>query len=164
MQQSGAAGCSCAHFALGHPFDLTKTRLQTAPPGTYTGAVDVVKKALARDGITGYVHSLFSQSRTSIDPSFSLYRGVVPPLLGVTPIFAVSFWVSHSCATIHQIPLRRKSKGLRYVEASHPQLDAKSDKQRVVDTRPRSCRFPVCDTYDSCDRTSSAGESSLAGE
>lgn len=24
----------------------------------------------------------------------SLYRGVVPPLLGVTPMFAVSFWVS----------------------------------------------------------------------
>ena len=23
-----------------------------------------------------------------------LYRGMVPPLLGVTPIFAVSFWVS----------------------------------------------------------------------
>lgn len=37
----------------GHPFDLTKTRLQTAPPGTYSGAVDVVKKTLARDGITG---------------------------------------------------------------------------------------------------------------
>ena len=37
----------------GHPFDLTKTRLQTAPPGTYTGAIDVVKKALARDGVTG---------------------------------------------------------------------------------------------------------------
>lgn len=39
----------------GHPFDLTKTRLQTAAPGVYTGAVDVVKKTLARDGITGYV-------------------------------------------------------------------------------------------------------------
>jgi hypothetical protein len=39
----------------GHPFDLTKTRLQTAPPGTYKGAVDVIKKTLARDGITGYV-------------------------------------------------------------------------------------------------------------
>lgn len=39
----------------GHPFDLTKTRLQTAAPGTYTGAIDVVKKALARDGATGYV-------------------------------------------------------------------------------------------------------------
>ncbi|KAG1749841.1 uncharacterized protein EDB91DRAFT_1235288 [Suillus paluster] len=59
---------------VGHPFDLTKTRLQTAAPGAYTGAIDVVKKTVARDGVTG------------------LYRGMVPPLLGVTPIFAVSFW------------------------------------------------------------------------
>ncbi|EEB97736.1 hypothetical protein MPER_02881, partial [Moniliophthora perniciosa FA553] len=41
-----------------HPFDLTKTRLQTAPPGTYTGALDVVKKALARDGVSGQVSLL----------------------------------------------------------------------------------------------------------
>ncbi|KAG9314235.1 hypothetical protein JVU11DRAFT_5022 [Chiua virens] len=60
---------------VGHPFDLTKTRLQTAAPGQYKGAVDVVRQALARDGVTG------------------MYRGMVPPLLGVTPIFAVSFWV-----------------------------------------------------------------------
>jgi len=59
---------------VGHPFDLTKTRLQTAAPGVYTGAVDVVKKTIARDGALG------------------MYRGMVPPLLGVTPIFAVSFW------------------------------------------------------------------------
>jgi len=59
---------------VGHPFDLTKTRLQTAPSGVYTGAIDVVKKTVAKDGITG------------------LYRGMVPPLLGVTPIFAISFW------------------------------------------------------------------------
>ncbi|KAG6879757.1 hypothetical protein C0992_012077 [Termitomyces sp. T32_za158] len=59
---------------VGHPFDLTKTRLQTASPGVYTGALDVVKKTLARDGVAG------------------MYRGMVPPLLGVTPIFAVSFW------------------------------------------------------------------------
>ncbi|KAJ3521687.1 hypothetical protein NM688_g8983 [Phlebia brevispora] len=64
-----------AAVLVGHPFDLTKTRLQTAAPGTYTGAIDVVKKTIARDGATG------------------LYRGVIPPLLGVTPIFAVSFWV-----------------------------------------------------------------------
>lgn len=63
-----------AAVLVGHPFDLTKTRLQTAPAGTYTGAIDVVKKALVKDGPTG------------------LYRGVVPPLLGVTPIFALSFW------------------------------------------------------------------------
>jgi solute carrier family 25 carnitine/acylcarnitine transporter 20/29 len=48
--------------------------LQTAAPGVYKGAVDVVKQTLARDGVTG------------------MYRGMVPPLLGVTPIFAVSFW------------------------------------------------------------------------
>ncbi|EMD42143.1 hypothetical protein CERSUDRAFT_147722 [Gelatoporia subvermispora B] len=63
-----------ASVLVGHPFDLTKTRLQTASQGTYTGAMDVVKKTLARDGATG------------------LYRGVVPPILGVTPIFALSFW------------------------------------------------------------------------
>ncbi|PPQ62991.1 hypothetical protein CVT24_006097 [Panaeolus cyanescens] len=63
-----------AAVLVGHPFDLTKTRLQTASPGAYTGAIDVVKKTIARDGITG------------------LYRGMVPPLLGVTPIFAMSFW------------------------------------------------------------------------
>lgn len=59
---------------VGHPFDLTKTRLQTAVSGQYTGAIDVVRKTIARDGVTG------------------MYRGIVPPLLGVTPIFAVSFW------------------------------------------------------------------------
>ncbi|KAF9651978.1 mitochondrial carrier [Thelephora ganbajun] len=68
----GAGGVSAV--LVGHPFDLTKTRLQTAQPGMYTGAIDVVKKALAKDGPRG------------------LYRGVVPPLLGVTPMFAVSFW------------------------------------------------------------------------
>jgi solute carrier family 25 carnitine/acylcarnitine transporter 20/29 len=71
---AGGFGGVCA-VLVGHPFDLTKTRLQTAAPGTYTGGLDVVKKTLARDGPTG------------------LYRGVVPPLLGVTPIFALSFWV-----------------------------------------------------------------------
>jgi Mitochondrial carrier protein len=44
----------------GHPFDLTKTRLQTAGPGQYTGALDVVKKTLARDGVKGCVVFLSS--------------------------------------------------------------------------------------------------------
>jgi len=74
---SGGFGGVCV-VVVGHPFDLTKTRLQTAPPGVYKGALDVVKKTIAQDGLTG------------------LYRGVVPPLLGVTPIFAVSFWGYHA--------------------------------------------------------------------
>ena len=40
----------------GHPFDLTKTRIQTAAPGAYKGALDVVKKTVAQDGITGFVN------------------------------------------------------------------------------------------------------------
>lgn len=59
---------------VGHPFDLTKTRLQTAKEGTYTGGMDVVKKTIKADGIKG------------------MYRGMGPPLVGVTPIFAISFW------------------------------------------------------------------------
>ncbi|CAE6479018.1 unnamed protein product [Rhizoctonia solani] len=68
----GVGGISAV--LVGHPFDLTKTRLQTAPEGAYTGALDVVKKTLARDGVKG------------------MYRGMGPPLAGVTPIFAISFW------------------------------------------------------------------------
>ena len=52
-------------LCVGHPFDLTKTRLQTAQPGMYTGAIDVVKKAVAQDGLTGHVsvaRSRFSES------------------------------------------------------------------------------------------------------
>jgi len=70
---SGGVG-GVAAVLVGHPFDLTKTRLQTAPAGTYKGAIDVVKQTLARDGLKG------------------MYRGMGPPLIGVTPIFAISFW------------------------------------------------------------------------
>jgi len=70
---SGGFG-GVAAVVVGHPFDLTKVRLQTAPQGTYAGALDVVKKTLARDGLKG------------------MYRGMGPPLVGVTPIFAISFW------------------------------------------------------------------------
>lgn len=54
---------------------MVKVRLQTAAPGTYTGALDVVRKTVAREGAVR-----------------GLYAGVSAPLLGVTPMFAVSFW------------------------------------------------------------------------
>lgn len=95
---SGGVG-GVAAVLVGHPFDLTKTRLQTAAPGTYTGAIDVVKRTLARDGATG------------------MYRGVVPPLLGVTPIFAISFW-SYDMAKllIYKATPNRTSKDLSVAE------------------------------------------------
>lgn len=55
----------------GHPFDLVKVRLQT---GLYQSSVECIKQTLVKDGPKG------------------LYRGVLPPLIGVTPMFAVSFW------------------------------------------------------------------------
>ncbi|EXJ80617.1 solute carrier family 25, member 46 [Capronia epimyces CBS 606.96] len=71
---AGGVGGICA-VVVGHPFDLVKVRLQTADKGVYTGAFDVVKKTIAREGIAR-----------------GLYAGVSAPLVGVTPMFAVSFW------------------------------------------------------------------------
>ncbi|KAJ4516510.1 carnitine transporter [Exophiala dermatitidis] len=71
---AGGVGGVCA-VIVGHPFDLVKVRLQTADKGVYTGAIDVVKKTIAREGLAR-----------------GLYAGVSAPLVGVTPMFAVSFW------------------------------------------------------------------------
>ncbi|EME42103.1 hypothetical protein DOTSEDRAFT_63982 [Dothistroma septosporum NZE10] len=71
---AGGVGGLCA-VVVGHPFDLVKVRLQTAEKGVYTGAMDVVRKTIAREG-----------------PVRGLYAGVSAPLVGVTPMFAVNFW------------------------------------------------------------------------
>ncbi|ODV90220.1 hypothetical protein CANCADRAFT_25309 [Tortispora caseinolytica NRRL Y-17796] len=70
---AGGVGGVCS-VLTGHPFDLLKVRLQTASPGQYAGTLDALKKTIAHDGPKG------------------LYRGVTAPLLGVTPMFAISFW------------------------------------------------------------------------
>ncbi|KAG4422918.1 hypothetical protein IFR04_003988 [Cadophora malorum] len=71
---AGGFGGVCA-VIVGHPFDLVKVRLQTAERGLYSSALDVVRKSVARDGLRR-----------------GLYAGVSAPLVGVTPMFAVSFW------------------------------------------------------------------------
>lgn len=47
---AGGVGGVCA-VVVGHPFDLVKVRLQTADKGVYTGAIDVVKRTVAREGL-----------------------------------------------------------------------------------------------------------------
>lgn len=47
---AGGVGGVCA-VVVGHPFDLVKVRMQTAEKGVYTGAIDVVKKTIAREGL-----------------------------------------------------------------------------------------------------------------
>jgi len=71
---AGGFGGVCA-VVVGHPFDLVKVRLQTAEKGVYSSAMDVVRKSVAKDGLRR-----------------GLYAGVSAPLVGVTPMFAVSFW------------------------------------------------------------------------
>ncbi|KAI9882365.1 MAG: hypothetical protein M1823_005888 [Watsoniomyces obsoletus] len=71
---AGGVGGVCA-VVVGHPFDLIKVRMQTAEKGAYTGAIDVLRKTVAREGL-----------------GRGLYAGVTAPLAGVTPMFAVSFW------------------------------------------------------------------------
>jgi solute carrier family 25 (mitochondrial carnitine/acylcarnitine transporter), member 20/29 len=47
---AGGVGGVCA-VIVGHPFDLVKVRLQTAERGVYSGAMDVVRRTIAREGI-----------------------------------------------------------------------------------------------------------------
>ena len=47
---AGGIGGVCA-VVVGHPFDLVKVRLQTADKGVYTGAIDVVKRTVTREGL-----------------------------------------------------------------------------------------------------------------
>ncbi|MBQ5153880.1 solute carrier family 25 protein, partial [Macrococcus caseolyticus] len=71
---AGGIGGVCAVLS-GHPFDLVKVRQQTAAAGSASStAMGATRLILANDGLRG------------------LYRGVGAPLVGVTPMFAVSFW------------------------------------------------------------------------
>ena len=65
---AGGVGGVCA-VLVGHPFDLVKVRMQTAEKGVYNGAMDVVRKTIAREGLRK-----------------GLYAGVSAPLVGVTPM------------------------------------------------------------------------------
>jgi len=136
--------CMCLRM-LGHPFDLTKTRLQTASPGTYSGGLDVVKKALARDGPTG------------------LYRGVVPPLLGVTPIFALSFWVPQLLSCLRDLTLW-SCPGIRRFQETHPPLYAESHRLSALNGRARGGRFPICSSDYACHCTRGTCQSPSASK
>jgi hypothetical protein len=70
---AGGVGGVCA-VVVGHPFDLVKVRLQTSEKGVYTGAMDVVRKTIAKEGLAR-----------------GLYAGVSAPLVGVTPMCKSTF-------------------------------------------------------------------------
>jgi solute carrier family 25 carnitine/acylcarnitine transporter 20/29 len=56
-----AAGGVGGVFAVvvGHPFDLVKVRMQTAEKGVYSGAMDVVRKTIAKEGMARVSFGIF---------------------------------------------------------------------------------------------------------
>eukprot|EP01125_Pyxidicula_operculata_P001521 TRINITY_DN11384_c0_g1_i1.p1 TRINITY_DN11384_c0_g1~~TRINITY_DN11384_c0_g1_i1.p1 ORF type:complete len:298 (-),score=49.27 TRINITY_DN11384_c0_g1_i1:75-968(-) len=75
---AGGVGGACLVLA-GHPLDTIKVRFQTMQvvPGQkppYSGVVDCAMKIIKGEGIVG------------------LYRGMVAPLVGVTPMYALCFF------------------------------------------------------------------------
>ncbi|XP_072181791.1 mitochondrial carnitine/acylcarnitine carrier protein-like [Diadema setosum] len=74
---AGGFGGVCL-VAAGHPLDTIKVRLQTQPTGPgvnplYKGTFDCAAKIVRNEGFRG------------------LYKGMLAPILGVTPMYAVCF-------------------------------------------------------------------------
>ncbi|KAK9481196.1 mitochondrial carrier domain-containing protein [Lipomyces japonicus] len=64
-----------AQVLVGQPFDTAKVRLQSAAPGTYSGALDVAKKLIANEG------------------PLAFYKGTLTPLVGVGACVSMQFGV-----------------------------------------------------------------------
>jgi solute carrier family 25 carnitine/acylcarnitine transporter 20/29 len=45
---------------VGHPFDTTKTRLQTAPHGFYSCTRDCIRKTIQWEGFSGFYAGIWS--------------------------------------------------------------------------------------------------------
>ncbi|KAG7665456.1 YMC2 [[Candida] subhashii] len=65
-----------AQVLVGQPFDTVKVRLQSAPEGTYSGSMDVIKKLIKNEGFAGF------------------YKGTLTPLVGVGACVSVQFSVN----------------------------------------------------------------------
>jgi len=58
---------------VGQPLDTIKTRAQIAPPGSFTGPMDVARRTLAQEGFLGF------------------YKGMASPLVGVAGVNSLLF-------------------------------------------------------------------------
>lgn len=71
LMAGGTAGI--LNWIVAIPADVLKSRQQTAPPGTYSGMLDVFKKTIAADGLSG------------------MYKGAAPVLIRAFPANAACF-------------------------------------------------------------------------
>ncbi|CBY01893.1 hypothetical protein IAQ61_006490 [Plenodomus lingam] len=99
---AGGVGGVCA-VVVGHPFDLVKVRMQTAEKGVYSGAMDVVKKTIAKEGLAR-----------------GLYAGVSAPLVGVTPMCrSIQFLVPPCFLISTKLLMESRKLIILYHEANH---------------------------------------------
>ncbi|KAI9206744.1 mitochondrial carrier domain-containing protein [Polychytrium aggregatum] len=97
--KSFIAGGMAGVFSVlaGHPFDTLKVRLQTSTQ--YKGLADCFKQTIVKEGPLG------------------LYKGMMSPLVGVTPMFALSFWAYEvGQQLVYAATPNRKSKDLTLTE------------------------------------------------
>ncbi|PWY99872.1 putative YMC1-protein of the mitochondrial carrier family [Testicularia cyperi] len=71
---SGTVG-GIAQVLVGQPLDILKVRLQTSPPGTYTGMLDCATRIVTKEG------------------PLAFYKGTLTPLLGVGACVSIQFGV-----------------------------------------------------------------------
>ncbi len=64
-----------AQVLVGQPLDILKVRLQTSPPGTYTGMLDCATRIVSHEG------------------PLAFYKGTLTPLLGVGACVSIQFGV-----------------------------------------------------------------------
>lgn len=96
---SGAIG-GVAAVIFGYPFDLVKVKQQTALKTHALSVKETIQTIVRQDGFTG------------------LYRGVLPPLIGIAPICASSFWAYESIKNI----IREKNNMAPKSQLSIPQI------------------------------------------
>lgn len=91
-----------AQVLSGQPFDTTKVRLQSAPEGTYNGAMDVVSKLLKNEGPAGF------------------YKGTLTPLIGVGACVSIQFGMNEFMK--RTFTDRNKAAGLASTELTNSQF------------------------------------------
>ena len=64
-----------AQVLVGQPFDTVKVRLQSAPKGTYSGTLDVVRKLISNEGFAGFF-------KGTLMPLVGVYEKVLPSKFG----------------------------------------------------------------------------------
>jgi hypothetical protein len=81
---------------------------------------------------------------------------MIPPLLGVTPIFAISFWVRHEFRVSARAALTPTSSrlGLRCLQTTYSYHDAEQDVGRAVHSGTRVGWIPLRRSDDAGDRPS----------